>query len=276
MCAPLLQIVTQVETIYDFRLPTEVHKLLSYFRLSITLGIEGIPFECLSPDRYKSKLLFWIIAPATICALVALTAAIRLVRKHGSTLQAVEERARALIVKQVLMSALPAVLYVAFAIYPIVSSAAFEAFSCHEFDGETGWLIADVAVQCGSLEHDAVRQIAIIAIIVYPVGLWLLNASLLVFAHEAIKRDSEDSSAPHLDSTLAGAISFLYREYEPAFWWWELVEMARRFLLVGLFVTTPAKRGSVMQIAVAAMVSLVYAVVQAYAQPYRQTTTCWR
>ena len=263
----LPQIVTQVETIYDFRLPTEVHRLLSYFRLTITLGIEGIPFECISRERYKSKLLFWIAAPAMICALVAMVVVVRLSQQqHSSPLQVMKERVHALTIWNVLNRTIPAVLYVAFAVYPIVSSAAFEAFSCYDFEGENGWLIADVGVECGSQQHAAVRSLAVIAIVCYPVGLWLLFAMLLFRVRTTIRRDSRE----HLEGTLAGSIAFLYREYEHQYWWWELVEMARRFLLVGLFVTTPAKRGSVMQIAVAAVVSLVYAIVQAYAQPYRQ------
>ena len=50
---------------------------------------------------------------------------------------------------------------------------------------------------------------------------------------------------------------------------WQLIEMLRRFLLVGIFVVGPAPRGSIMQLALATILCLVYLGVQAFAQPYR-------
>ena len=35
---------------------------------------------------------------------------------------------------------------------------------------------------------------------------------------------------------LSRAISFLHHEYEPHMFWWEVIEMLRRFVLVGLMV----------------------------------------
>lgn len=50
----------------------------------------------------------------------------------------------------------------------------------------------------------------------------------------------------------------------------QLLEVARRFLLVGLFVVGPAERGSVMQLATATMLCLMFLAIQAFAQPYTQ------
>lgn len=46
-------------------------------------------------------------------------------------------------------------------------------------------------------------------------------------------------------------------------------QMARRFLLVGLFVVVPYRRGSMMQLALATIVCWVYLIVQLVAMPYR-------
>ena len=45
--------------------------------------------------------------------------------------------------------------------------------------------------------------------------------------------------------------------------------MARRFLLVGLFVVWPFRQGQVMQLGFAALMVVVYLVVQSQAVPYR-------
>ena len=102
-----------------------------------------------------------------------------------------------------------------------------DAFPCYEFI-ESEWLKADVSIQCGTGEHDDAKALAWAAILFYPVGLLVLNAALLFTARKAIL------SGRH--TTLSRGISFLYREFEPHLFWWELVEMLRRLVLVGLMV----------------------------------------
>ena len=87
--------------------------------------------------------------------------------------------------------------------------------------------MADVSIVCGSTKHRTAQSIAIAAILLYPIGLFALNGALLFYARDAIL--SEKPTA------LSRAVAFLHREYLPAFYFWELMEMARRFLLVGLF-----------------------------------------
>ena len=74
-------------------------------------------------------------------------------------------------------------------------------------------LISDVAIECGTVEHSKTKQIAWIAVIVYPVGILVLNGSLLFCARRAIL-----SGKP---TTLSRSLAFLYREYEPDYFWWE-------------------------------------------------------
>ena len=85
--------------------------------------------------------------------------------------------------------------------------------------GTSGWLIADVGVACSSVLHAAVVFYAWIAVLCYPVGLLLLNACLLFMARGALQH-ADQAQAP--EGTLARAIDFLYREYQPQFCWWEL------------------------------------------------------
>jgi len=133
-----------------------------------------------------------------------------------------------------------------------------DAFSCYEFiDSE--WLKADVAIQCGTHEHDDAKALAWAAIFFYPVGLLVLNAALLFTARKAI------SSGRH--TPLSGRISFLYREFEPHLFWWELVEMLRRLVLVGLMVLA---QGSMLQLVVGTMLSAVFLLFQVQASPYKE------
>ena len=104
--------------------------------------------------------------------------------------------------------------------YPIVTKNAFQAFSCHKFEDGTEWLRVDVSVECNTAEHDKIKWLARVAIVVYPVGLWLLNLFLLRCAGPAIMNN--------LDTKMRTATQFLHAAYVPERYWWELCEMARR------------------------------------------------
>ena len=69
------------------------------------------------------------------------------------------------------MAALPGLLVLSFLVFPMVSSAAFRAFSCEEFSNGRSFLRADYAVECGTEEHRQVQSIAWLGILLYPVGI---------------------------------------------------------------------------------------------------------
>jgi len=144
-----------------------------------------------------------------------------------------------------------------FFVYPIVTRLAFGAFSCYDFD-EGHWLKADVSIRCFSDRHHSARWLASVAIVIYPIGLLLLNSSLLFFARHAILH-----SQP---TPLSRAIAFLYRDYEVHMFWWEVVEMVRRFVLVGLMVLM---QGTMVQLAVGIFLSAAFLLLQLLARPYQ-------
>ena len=75
-------------------------------------------------------------------------------------------------------------------------------------------------------QHKDAKALAWAAILFYPIGLLVLNAALLCAARDAIR-----SSRP---TALSRSISFLYREFKPHLFWWELVEVRLR-IESGLF-----------------------------------------
>ena len=42
----------------------------------------------------------------------------------------------------------------------VITNTAFEAFPCYEFGDGSGLLVTDVAIECGSPEHDRVKLLA--------------------------------------------------------------------------------------------------------------------
>ena len=59
-----------------------------------------------------------------------------------------------------------------------------------------------------------ITAVAYVAIAVYPLGLIVINGVLLFYARKAIQSGKE--------TPLSKATAFLYREYEPAFFGWEV------------------------------------------------------
>ena len=136
-------------------------------------------------------------------------------------------------------------------------------FQLSDFADGSRWLKVDVSIECGSGHYtDKVVPLAWAAVVIYPVGLIVLNASLLFCARKAIQKNEV--------TELSTAIRFLHKEYEQHVFWWELVEMARRFLLVGLYVIWPFAQGTIMQVAMASLTAVIFLAVQLQAAPFVQ------
>ena len=88
-----------------------------------------------------------------------------------------------------------------------MNAKAFEAFPCHEFDGDGKWLVADVRVQCDTPEHERIKSWAWAAIVLYPIG-WTATTAVLLFK----ARKSITGSAEATD--LSKALSFVYTDYD--------------------------------------------------------------
>eukprot|EP00966_Prymnesium_polylepis_P138517 3200459-Prymnesium_polylepis.1 len=138
----------------------------------------------------------------------------------------------------------------------MVATKAFEAFSCYPFTASR-YLKVDVAIRCDTGEHNGAKGLAAIAILMYPIGLIVLNAVLLYRARKAIR-----SNRP---TALSNAIAFLHREFEPHVFWWELVEMLRRFVLVGVMVLY---QNTMMQLVVGTLLAAAFLLFQVQASPY--------
>ena len=132
---------------------------------------------------------------------------------------------------------------------------AFEGFPCYWFApvGDAparGWLRADVSIECSTPEHTSVMAVSWTAVVIYPLGFWLGCLVLLWQASNAIVRDEP--------TPFSRCISFLFLEYRIATYWWELMEMMRKFILIGLMVVV--YRGSILQIAIGTVVNAAYLV----------------
>ena len=100
------------------------------------------------------------------------------------------------------------------------------------------------------------------AIIIYPIGLIALNLYLLVHARKAIVGKRQ--------TMLSLATAFLHKEYKPSFFFWEIIEMFRRFWLVGVMVVI--ENGKMLQLILGAVFATILLFLQLLTAPYIATS----
>ena len=277
-------VVTKIDNIYEVSMPAEVREQLERLSGWISFGLMGLsttPLECMGLAGYMPKLFFWMFLPLACSALIlAVVLVTRCGRRknepiimkptrtsagHGGSQTASIQRDEQDLREQTLLeSTLPPFLQVMFILYPNVTKTAFDGLSpCYElgdgFGGTRGFLIADVNIECRTPQHDQVKLLAWTAVIIYPVGLMVLNSLLLMKASKAIVAGS--------NTPLSRSIQFLFKEFNVTTFWWEIAEMLRKFLLVGIMVVI--EPGTVTQLVLGTIISAVYLMIQLQAHPYK-------
>ena len=247
-------IATAVSRVYEVTFPDDTQALLDAISVFITFGIpvllESTPLECLNLRGYTPELLFWACLPFGLVLLMLVISVVRLlVQRNELSISAV-----------VLLAIRGGALQLLFLVYPILTNKAFEAFPCHEFNDGSAFLRVDVSIVCGGNTHAHAQVVAGTVMVLYPMGLLVGFRYLLYKARHDIT-----SGKP---SPLSEAIGFLHSEYRPALYWWELMEMLRRLILVGALVVF--RQGSIEQVAFGTLFALVYSAIQMTAAPYRK------
>ena len=134
-------------------MPEEVKDLLSIFEvinINICSPEIGLPLQCLGLGTYVQKLTTTMLIPLVIAGFLALRF-ISSPRGAGGRWAG-------------LLAALPWLLTLSFLTFPMVSSAAFNAFSCETFDNGRSYLRTDYAVDCDSDEYSLAFRLAWTAI----------------------------------------------------------------------------------------------------------------
>lgn len=244
-CYGFYVIVTKIESVYKVELPVEVKVLLDRLAVIFSFGIDVrlIPKDCFGILSHINRLHFWMVLPVAAIFILVIPMLARLAWRGHFTRDRIISRC------------MPLIMGVLFLAYPKVTTVAFESFSCHRFTVveatnistgaiDTGkqcfYMMTDPATECVGqyTPNDEVLFMAWLAILIYPVGVLVLTAVLLILARKDI--------IARRPTPLSGALGFLHRDVRPRYYWWELMEMLRRLFLIGFLVVI--EPGSLLQL----------------------------
>jgi hypothetical protein len=141
-------------------------------------------------------------------------------------------------------------------VYPFGCKMLFATFNCIEVDTRH-YLRSDLSIDCASEEHERAKAFAGFMIAAFPIGLPALYFSML-----RLNRDKLFTDSSSMDS-----LSFFYREYDEAYYYWESIECLRKCLLMGF--ASFFKPGTLMQLIIVIIITVLYGYVLAVCKPYK-------
>ncbi|EOD21749.1 hypothetical protein EMIHUDRAFT_207811 [Emiliania huxleyi CCMP1516] len=126
---------------------------------------------------------------------------------------------------------------------------------------QVSYMRQDASVECGTEDHESITDVATGFIVLWPAGSLVLFTSLLAACYKPLQAKTPNA--------LTRATAFLHREYEKTWYWWEVVELARKLVLTGFVLLIPEERAFV-RLVVATLVCSCYAVALAVVRPYKR------
>ena len=223
-CLGFYQVATRVPGVFKVPFPKEAQSVLTIFEVfNVNIAGLSLPLSCMGLGNYWDRLLFTILFPIVIAACIFVCSVVYALSSkiRGDTVKG----DRRWLVRIGGLLALPHLLTLSFLVFPMVSSAAFQAFPCEEFD-DGSFLRADFAIECGSPEHDDVVTLAWIGIFLYPVGISLLYIVLFRKANRAILDEKP--------TALSRSLGFLTLDFDKVWFAWELIEAWKKCLMASV------------------------------------------
>jgi hypothetical protein len=122
-------------------------------------------------------------------------------------------------------------LFVLFFVYPRTSQVILSTFNCYELANGESFLIADPRIMCTG-EHVEVQYVAFQFYAVIGIGVYTLGIPLIFLGMLWVRRHYLYDPYTGVPSVAAvRSMGILYAGYRPEWYWWELVEIARKLFL---------------------------------------------
>lgn len=270
------QVTAQIGSVLQVHYPPVFASAVKVLRYVQDVRNVLFDVECSGMDGFVARwLVNVVLLPAA--TMLCMIAAYSWFRKQTSTAEAVQKA------KSYSYGAV-------FILYPSICNSAFTAFECRELlmgDIHVSILEDDDRLLCTDEAMKLVQSVSLVVIMVVAVGVPMIFSVLLLRnAHEYRRTDSELNAAVArqlasefgVDEEVADFVlrdvlvmgqsfSFLMDAFKDRCYYWEILDILRKLLLVGLVLLVD--RGSVAQSLVALILSFFFFALQAGTQPYK-------
>ena len=187
------QVITIFGSTYSVRLPRYYWDWMRYFDfLSLRWDeLLGVPAGCLA-SSFSEQLLLSALAPLVLIAAMYVVLTLRAGCARPADAAGPPQQGRAAkslraVLADGLLATCPFALVVTYAFVPAVSARIFKAWSCQGF-GNTPtqpiyYMREDLSIECYTSDaHKAAVNVAIVLVLLWPFGVLVLNAVLLLAA----------------------------------------------------------------------------------------------
>jgi len=220
---------------------------------------------------FTTRLFVYSLAPFGVFALVLILASLayfmdRSLLNTGHTISASNQRGNLPFLQGLIdywMSALPILLFLSFCMVTSTSQNIFSTWQCAEFSDfptSRSFMVRDLSVECSGPEYEQITMVALIFVVVWPVGFPILYFVLLWRCRDDI--------AMRRRSRLTHATRFLHSEYETNLFWWEPVFLIERLAVGGFLLLVPDTR-KYARLLGAMLITVAYLIALLSMRPYR-------
>jgi hypothetical protein len=230
-----------------------------------------VDFGCAVPDQsHFTGLLISTLVPFGVACIVWLT--------YQITRHVVEKR-RPELIPDLNVAVNTIYLWIAFLVYPGVSSKILRTFNCEEFDDGSRALQSDATVDCNSQRYQQYLGYAVFMFLIYVVGIpvtffvLLKRKRKLLHMSQWAKLSPDDQRTCLLERDAIPEIQslhFLWQSYNPNAYWYEIFDLLRKLAQTSIFVLV--SKFSPLQALFVMWISIVTMSVLSVIRPYREAS----
>lgn len=261
------QIISSVGPALNIVFPPDFVTYTNYYSI-FQLNVLSIPgVNCLFSPNYYSSLVITTLLPFIAFALVAISLRIIVMRAKRLNSRRPYYTLRLSIHHTIMVA-----FVLSYFVLVDVSVKIFQVFQCERFDNGTILLVADYSISCNSPDRKTFLAYAIIMMFIYPIGIPLTYAAILIYNRKKINPTwrlvIENSEKKVVNEAIIQAEKIkvrnthkslekfrnLFDAFTPKRWYFEIFDCIRRLLLGAIPVLIA--RGTFLQIVFVLVVSL--------------------
>eukprot|EP01048_Picozoa_sp_COSAG05_P024518 COSAG05_NODE_5802_length_1084_cov_299.328825_1_plen_361_part_11 len=177
------QILSELPTVLDLQYPPLFTNTLELLRVLMLDAFKVFRLDCITRTSIHSKFVITMLTPVVAIVVFNLMRLLSVAKLHtNKTLDSAQVAARK---RELSASCSSRSFGSLFLLYPMLSRTAFRMFICRELDHQERWHVDEYTVDCTDRTHEIYQGMAVIAILIYPVGVPLVF-SYLLHKHRAV------------------------------------------------------------------------------------------